>query len=180
MSRLRFYCCMKPSGYRPRLIFLSLPRLIFSRLPRLIFSSLQCLIFSSLPQQRISTVHKQKIAEASTSSLTLIMCFLVFVSICFLIDAMTVDAQQCYFPDGSKSPDTLCRPQSSGQASVCCGNADVCLDNSLCLAQRGYGAISRGSCTDPTWQSDGCPQYCQDGKFQIIYGFRVSSLSFFL
>ena len=93
------------------------------------------------------------------------MFLLVVSAICFLINAMTVDAQQCYLPDGSKSPDTPCRPQSSDQASACCLSHDVCLDNSLCLAQSGYGAMTRGSCTDPTWQSEGCPRYCQDGKF---------------
>lgn len=86
---------------------------------------------------------------------------------CFLMNAITVDAQKCYFPDGSESNYTPCRPQSSDQASACCLPIDICLDNSLCLAQTGYGALSRGSCTDATWQSDDCPRYCQDGKFQI-------------
>ena len=96
------------------------------------------------------------------------MCILLFISMCFLMNAIAVDTQQCYYPDGSKSNHTLCRPLSSDQASACCPGSNICLDNSLCLTQTSYGAIIRGSCTDPTWQSDECPRYCQDGKFQIF------------
>ena len=135
------------------------------------------LVFSSLPQQKTSTLHEPKLPKTPTSSLVLIMYISVFISMCFLVIAITVDAQQCYFPDGSKSNDTLCRPQSSDQASACCGDTNVCLDNGLCLAQIGYAAITRGSCTDPTWQSDGCAQYCQDGEFQALPEYRVCSSS---
>ena len=114
-------------------------------------------------------LHKQKLGEAPTSGIEIIMGISAFISICFLIKAITVGAQKCYFPDGTEvNDDTPCRPQSSDQTSVCCGESDVCLGNSLCLIQTGYGAIARGSCTDPTWQSDDCPQYCQDGKFRVF------------
>ena len=75
-------------------------------------------------------------------------------------------AQTCYFPDGSEAPDdTPCHSASAGSgASPCCKSTAVCLDNTLCLSQIGWEDISRGTCTDRTWQSPECPQYCADGN----------------
>lgn len=54
------------------------------------------------------------------------------------------DGEACYFPDGSVSPqDMPCHslfPEDG--ASACCGAADVCLNNKLCLAQTGAERIS--------------------------------------
>ena len=77
--------------------------------------------------------------------------------------------EACYFPDGSVSPqDIPCHSFfPAGGASACCGAADVCLNNKLCLAQTGGELISRGSCTDQTWQSLECPQICSDGKTHL-------------
>ena len=69
----------------------------------------------------------------------------------------------CYYPSGtSSSPDTPCH--SDDRASACCAQTDTCLSNGLCLAQGGPELITRGSCTDESWQSPECPQYCSDGK----------------
>ena len=75
-------------------------------------------------------------------------------------------AQTCYFPDGSEATsDTPCRSALIGDGpSACCNSLDACLDNHLCLEQLGGPMISRGSCTDETWQSPECSQYCADGK----------------
>lgn len=87
------------------------------------------------------------------------------------------DAPTCYYPDGSISPkDTPCHsPSLGGGASACCNAFDVCLDNNLCLAQGGSELITRGSCTDRTWQSLECSQYCADGKhvFFATTKFRI-------
>lgn len=74
--------------------------------------------------------------------------------------------QKCYFPDGSEvTSDTPCQSSSTSDgASACCNSLDVCLESHLCLAQNGAPMISRGSCTDKTWQSQECSQYCADGK----------------
>ena len=78
-------------------------------------------------------------------------------------------AQTCYFPDGSLSGrDTPCRATSDGEASACCAWFDICLDNNLCLSQVVNEIVSRGSCTDKSWQSDQCPQHCQDGMFSTV------------
>ncbi len=74
--------------------------------------------------------------------------------------------QTCYFPDGSEATDDKpCQsPSINDGASACCNSLDVCLENHLCLAQTGGPMISRGSCTDGTWQSPMCSQYCADGS----------------
>lgn len=89
----------------------------------------------------------------------------IYSSIHCLRNAMA-DAQTCFYPDGSVSThDTPCHSPSIGDgASACCGSTDICLNNSLCLAQSGAELVTRGSCTDQTWQSPECPQYCSDGK----------------
>ena len=80
------------------------------------------------------------------------------------------NGQTCYFPDGSKATShTPCQdlsPSSDG-ASACCDSADACLESHLCLEQSGGPMISRGSCTDQTWQSQECSRYCADGKREI-------------
>ncbi|KAF6230559.1 hypothetical protein HO173_011096 [Letharia columbiana] len=87
----------------------------------------------------------------------------IYSSIHCLRNAMA-DAQTCFYPDGSVSThDTPCHSPSIGDgASACCGSTDICLNNSLCLAQSGAELVTRGSCTDQTWQSPECPQYCSD------------------
>ena len=90
---------------------------------------------------------------------------LTAIAVCFLEKVTTIGAQTCYFPDGSVADhNTPCRAPSANQASACCAYSDICLDNSLCLAQSGHGVIWRGSCTDQTWQSIECARYCQDSK----------------
>lgn len=77
---------------------------------------------------------------------------------------IVISAQTCYYPDGSvSSHDTPCHSISTGDgASACCGYSDICLDNGLCLAQSGAEITSRGGCTDETWQSPQCSQFCED------------------
>ena len=87
-----------------------------------------------------------------------------------------VSGQTCYFPDGSKATsDTACHDPSPGDngASACCNSLDACLESHLCLEQSGGPMISRGSCTDQTWQSQECSQYCADGKKIFIVDSKV-------
>jgi hypothetical protein len=74
----------------------------------------------------------------------------------------TTSAQQCFFPDGSKSPDTPCSTDSGH--SACCGASSFCMDNGLCF---GGGIMSRGSCTDENWESDACAAYCKKGATNL-------------
>ena len=88
------------------------------------------------------------------------------LSICILGNAVIANAQTCYYPDSSiASLHTPCHALSAGDgASACCHYADICLSNGLCLSQLGTEVVHRGSCTDPSWQSPECSQYCYDGK----------------
>ncbi|RMZ67483.1 podoplanin domain-containing [Pyrenophora seminiperda CCB06] len=76
-------------------------------------------------------------------------------------------AQQCFYPNGAKAPDTE-KPCSSAKAgSACCPDKWECLDNGLCHypANNLYG---RYSCTDKSWKSDGC------ASNMCTYGMTVS------
>ncbi|KAF2655380.1 hypothetical protein K491DRAFT_692976 [Lophiostoma macrostomum CBS 122681] len=72
----------------------------------------------------------------------------------------------CYFPDGSTTQDTPCNPKSAN--STCCGPGYACLSNHLCSVTSqvplSIADLSpyyvRASCTDPTWTSTECPQFC--------------------
>ena len=84
----------------------------------------------------------------------------------FLGIVVMADAQMCYSPDGTAFPsDSPCHsPSIVDGASACCNTHDVCLNNGLCLSQAGGEFIYRGTCTDQSWQSPNCSQYCADGK----------------
>ena len=86
-----------------------------------------------------------------------------------LLVSMTM-AQQCYFPDGSPSKDVPCN--GSATHSACCTSTAYCLSNGLCLNDV---IPSRGSCTDKTWASGSCAQYCQ--KSNLSGGYALMSCS---
>ncbi len=90
------------------------------------------------------------------------ICFLV---IYFVVGIVAQSSQTCYSPNRTPvSDDSPCRVTESNQFSACCNRKDICLDNHLCLPQGGDSSvIYRGTCTNPSWQSDDCAQYCQDG-----------------
>ena len=119
-------------------------------------------------QQKVHALHPPNLSESASPRLPTNMYALnlIVISVCFSMKATTIRAQTCYYPDGSVSHrDTPCRVLPYGQASPCCGATDICLDNDYCLAQSGPEVVTRGSCTDSSWQSGECPQYCQDGQF---------------
>lgn len=75
-------------------------------------------------------------------------------------------ASQCWYPDGETLAisDIPCNTESSD--SACCGPNSFCMSNGLCF---GNGVLSRGSCTDKSWNSTECAQFCTgtDGKIII-------------
>ncbi|KAF4222367.1 hypothetical protein CNMCM5878_005649 [Aspergillus fumigatiaffinis] len=81
-----------------------------------------------------------------------------------------VSAQTCYFPNGQQAiNDTACTANS---VSICCQRGATCLGNGLCFDPFGsaVGGYIRGSCTDRSWQSSNCPQYCTyDNKTAGLY-----------
>ncbi|EMC98481.1 hypothetical protein BAUCODRAFT_121349 [Baudoinia panamericana UAMH 10762] len=81
----------------------------------------------------------------------------------FLRLAQCVPETSCYWPDHSPAYNqTPCNAQAS--VSWCCYFTDICLSNGMCLQQSNVytNRLGRGSCTDSTWSSPACPQYCAD------------------
>jgi hypothetical protein len=69
--------------------------------------------------------------------------------------------QTCYFPDGSLAKGNF--PCFLDQeVSPCCGVDTICEASGLCKVEGSAGVsdLIRGACTDPTWDSPECPQYC--------------------
>lgn len=78
-------------------------------------------------------------------------------------------AQECYWPDGSIATQaTPCNVEATN--SHCCGVGDTCLSNGYCLQNTGIYAnrLSRAGCTDYSWASQQCPQFCQDGNCSAL------------
>ena len=73
---------------------------------------------------------------------------------------VAAERRKCYYPNGDLVlADSPCDPDA--EHSACCGAPPfgvACLSNKLCRTQP--GDFSRGSCTDPTWQSPECPSFC--------------------
>ncbi|KAK3068754.1 hypothetical protein LTR53_013417 [Teratosphaeriaceae sp. CCFEE 6253] len=79
-----------------------------------------------------------------------------------LLRARAQDAP-CYWPDHSPALNqTPCHALAA--VSWCCFATDACLSNGLCLQQSAVwtNRVGRGACTDSTWSSAACPQYCAD------------------
>ncbi|QKX53207.1 uncharacterized protein TRUGW13939_00283 [Talaromyces rugulosus] len=67
----------------------------------------------------------------------------------------------CYNPDGSTTSQDV--PCSLSHQSNCCHPGWACLSNKLCQnpnAPNDTVAYVRGSCTDKTWRSGNCPNFC--------------------
>ncbi|KAF2489645.1 hypothetical protein BU16DRAFT_622289 [Lophium mytilinum] len=76
----------------------------------------------------------------------------------------------CYLPSGRLSPNTKpCLSTSGDGHSHCCDPAiNACLDNGLCYVYTS-GDTARESCTDSTWISTACPQYCREMGRELAY-----------
>ena len=80
-----------------------------------------------------------------------------------LAASSTVLAQSCYYPDGSLPTDYEYVPCTGDTVSSCCipSEGDLCLASGACYYPKD-GYPFRGACTDKTWSSSKCPQYCMD------------------
>ncbi|CEJ92083.1 hypothetical protein VHEMI07760 [[Torrubiella] hemipterigena] len=79
---------------------------------------------------------------------------------CLAHATQTINSRLCYFPNGEQAVnDTAC---TSDSVSVCCQDGSTCLGNGLCFnaLASAVGGFIRGSCTDKSRKSSGCPQYC--------------------
>ena len=102
----------------------------------------------------------QAVVKMSVTSLI----YLSFLSL-LTLPSPSHAAASCYFPDTTEaSHDFPCYPDRD--ISVCCGPGFACLPNGICevtAAAVNPGVsypLVRGSCTDKTWASTACPQFC--------------------
>lgn len=98
-----------------------------------------------------------------------------------LFQFVSVEAA-CYYPNGDLNPDDVpCN--SSADASVCCGRGWTCLSNGVCMLGQdsSVGSISRigstyrTSCTDRSWNSTACPDFCRASPWNLGVYQAVSS-----
>lgn len=71
--------------------------------------------------------------------------------------AQNLNVPICYYPDESVAGGNYAC-NLAANVSACCGVGSTCLDNGLCGS--GSQGIIRGACTDRSWGSPDCPQYC--------------------
>lgn len=80
----------------------------------------------------------------------------------FFITAASCTTARCYYPDGTLDTKSfVCNTTAvdSGGSSACCSAGDDCHDSGTCF--QGWSGIAyRNTCTDPTWKSAACPQFC--------------------
>jgi hypothetical protein len=84
---------------------------------------------------------------------------------------MEVGNKTCYLPNGDAVvTNTPCLTTSGDGHSHCCDpSADVCLDNGLCYSSW-HGVLWRRTCTDNTWKSPYCSNYCQNTYTNVGVG----------
>ena len=114
---------------------------------------------------RSSSSHSQTLAAIRTFEMCITLLQFAFTIWLVALRQTAAQGTQCYYPNGNLAPShTPCN--TSMGFSWCCLSTDVCLSNRLCFQQSETytNRIGRGSCTDSTWKSDNCPQYCKDGE----------------
>lgn len=79
----------------------------------------------------------------------------------------------CYFPNGDIAWNNYACDLST-PVSHCCGVSMICLNNQICRSDMGNNI--RGACTDQTWKSSDCPQYCLGKWRNLLFSLSVFSL----
>ena len=90
---------------------------------------------------------------------------------------MASNRRYCFYPNHEiKQIDSPCFPDKD--ISPCCSDDMVCLGNGLCHNEK-TGILTRGTCTDRTWKSPYCPQYCLKSSFNTGLCLLFVSLFFY-
>lgn len=92
---------------------------------------------------------------------TFLVFLLVIVRLCCLVAA----AATCYTPDGTVAIDDT--PCSGSLPSRCCPGG-ICLSNGLCFVPSN-SMLARSSCTDKSWSSSVCTNFCRSSKTIFIH-----------
>ena len=86
-----------------------------------------------------------------------------------LLTIVRAEDRKCYYPDGTTV--SVDQPCNAGPGpSACCGKNDDgspahCLSNGLCLSED--FKVSRGSCTDASWNASACAAVCTTGTGEL-------------
>ncbi|GAD97683.1 hypothetical protein AOR_1_1136194 [Paecilomyces variotii No. 5] len=100
---------------------------------------------------------------------------LILLGLRCISPVLASDDRICYNPDGSEASADI--PCTSDATTWCCNRNDICMSNGLCYLQHDGGfALSRASCTDRTWNGDGCYQYCW--KINPSSGFPIVAAAY--
>lgn len=83
--------------------------------------------------------------------------FYLLLLLCLYLPS-ALSRPNCYLPD-KKTIAFGEIPCTSDTYAACCAPDAYCLQNGLCLTNL---TLLRGSCTDQTWTSPNCAQFCQD------------------
>ena len=86
---------------------------------------------------------------------------LAFVAIIARVNAAANST--CYYPNGVQNNGGACNINAG--VSACCGPTFICLSNGLCQpgpeSKKTYAyEFYRSGCTDATFNSSSCPQFC--------------------
>ncbi|KAF3807038.1 hypothetical protein GCG54_00007293 [Colletotrichum gloeosporioides] len=82
------------------------------------------------------------------------------LSILSLAIGIASQTTTCYWPNGIAT--TVAKPCTTPlgkAAAACCYDDHYCLTNGLCV-DPSDDTLYRGACTDPKFDADGCPKYC--------------------
>jgi hypothetical protein len=112
------------------------------------------------PQHSLQLTASHQEAMAMRSS-----CFSAFLSfICLLLFIPSISAT-CFYPDGSLPTDYSYTPCGNAAVEPCCTSYDdgLCVNGGLC--KNDYDVYYIGACTDKTWGSSICPNYCKNGEW---------------
>ncbi|KAF3049679.1 hypothetical protein E8E11_009846 [Didymella keratinophila] len=95
-----------------------------------------------------------------------------------LWSAVAATNSTCYFPNGKKSNGGACN--ANAEVSACCGPTFICLSNGLCKpgpdTKKTYAYnFYRNACTDASFNSTSCPQFCTDAPYHTDRGQGVKS-----
>ncbi|KAF1933621.1 uncharacterized protein M421DRAFT_88791 [Didymella exigua CBS 183.55] len=95
-----------------------------------------------------------------------------------LWSAVAASNSTCYFPNGKENNGGACSPNT--EVSACCGPTFVCLSNGLCKpgpdSKKTYAySFYRSGCTDASFHSTSCPQFCTDTPNHTDRGQGVKS-----
>ena len=99
--------------------------------------------------------------------------------LCTALSVRAISERRCYFPDGSIDTDGYVCNQTAaanGEGSACCLHNDACYQTGTCF-QDWSGVTYRQSCTDQSWKSPACPQYCTSAGVYTGTRLRLSGRS---